>query len=119
MKKSVMVFVVGILSAIVLSAPAMAARDLGEIAQGLTEQANYVGIFLVALAAVVGIALIFWGGVQLYNASNHRGNASVGKGLAGLVIGIVLCCIVVVAASGSKTIFGDESSMSDTIEGFE
>jgi hypothetical protein len=118
-KKSAIFLTIALLLTSVVAVPAFAARDIGEIAQGLADQTNYVGIFLVALAAVFGVGLLFWGGVQIYNATSHRGQGSVGRGLTGLVIGVVLCCIVIFAASGSKTIFGDESSMNDAIEGFE
>jgi len=117
--KKKVIFALVAMMVLAMSAAAHAVDDIGEIADRLADQANIVGILLVAISAVAGIGLLIMGGFQLKAASNRRADASVGRGLTYLAVGVLLVCIVTVAASGSKSIFGDESSMSQHIEGFE
>jgi NADH:ubiquinone oxidoreductase subunit 6 (subunit J) len=117
LEKKKMISATIVLFILFVAAPALAVRDAGEIARGLTTQADLVGSALVAIGVVIGIFVIIWGFMQLKNAGS-RGDASVGKGLAAIVVGICLVCIIAFSAMGSKTIFGDESSMSDRISSF-
>lgn len=118
-KKNFITAILVMITLCALAAPAFAAKDMGEIAQGISEQANFVGTALVAIGAVIGIFCLIYGGLQLKKAANNRGDGSVGKGLGAIAVGILLVCIVAFASSGSKTIFGDDSSMSDRVESFK
>jgi hypothetical protein len=119
MQKQIVIVALFLLAITAAAAPAMAARDLGEIADGITDQSNSVGTALVATSAVIGIGCLLLGGLELKKAANRRGDASVAKGLASIIIGFVLVSIVVFAESGSKTIHGDEGAMSERISSFQ
>lgn len=118
MKKKIIIAALLVFTLAALAMPAMAAKSAGEIADDVSEQANSVGTALVAVGAVIGIFCLIWGGLQLKKAANNRGDASVGRGLSAIAVGFLLVCLVAFASSGSKTIFGDESSMSDRVESF-
>jgi hypothetical protein len=118
-KKGLITAILVTITLCVLAAPALAAKDMGEIAQGISEQANNVGTALVAIGVILGIFCLIYGGLQLKKAANNRGDASVGKGLGAIAVGVLLVCIVAFASSGSKTIFGDDSSMSERVTSFK
>ncbi len=117
-KKKVIIALIAMMI-LAMSAHVHAVRDVGEIADGLTDQANIVGILIVAISAVLGVVFFIMGGFQLKGASSRRADASVGKGLTYIAVGVLFVSVLTFAAAGSKTIFGDESSISDHIEGFE
>jgi hypothetical protein len=100
----------------VLAAPA-AARTVGEIFTDLTGQSEAVGSFIVIAAAVGGLVSIIAGFLQIKRAGRQGHGA--GSGWGAVIIGVCLVCLVVFSGSLSETIFGDEESMSDHIEGFQ
>lgn len=118
MQKKIIVLVLLLVSIAAFVMPAMAARDMGEMADSLAEQSNSVGKVVVAISAVAGVICLLMGFLELKKAANRRGDGSVAKGIITIIVGFALASIVVISASGSKTIHGDEGAMSERINSF-
>lgn len=89
---------------------AQAAVTFGEIGQNVADNAKGVAKGVTLVGYATGVTMGVLGGVEMYRAGKHQGQATYHGGITKAVIGALLLGIGEFLGSGSATLFGSDQT---------